>query len=304
MRLARMAAAPLPQCAPEQRLAADGGRRRRGRQRARSAPRAMPPDACHCRSAESGCAPPGRAPRSGPASAPSRSMSVHSTCRSPPAAKAATASQRRQRGGLLPAAGAAGAGRPRHRCARRRPGTAARRRSARSQRRTASGRSTAALPMTTRATPSCSRASITAAPHAATDLELQRRCAASRSPAFDECMISLGTVAGAVQVDDVQPARAQRAVAPQQRARIERHSGSRWRSRHAAAARTGPPRRSMEGIRSTACDRKLRSTRAPALDERSGWNCTPLKLSRRTTARRATGHSRPRPASPRRPGAA
>ena len=214
----------------EQGLAADGGRQAQCGERRQiggvaDAARGLPGNLRMALAA-----PRDTAPGSGPDSAPSRSMSVHSTClqamrqvtaRAPPTDSAVRPGSSR---GCAPAA---------------RPSASLRMSKARQMRSGAelvqpadaprAGRSTARLPMTTRATPLRSRSSMTARrAHAAADLDLDRRL---RGQAHGDAAVGERAVARAVQIDDVQPAGADRRDSAAAARAVRIRSASRRRSR-------------------------------------------------------------------------
>src|SRR6185436_2436516 len=88
----------------------------------------------------------------------------------------------------------------------------------------------------------------------------------------------------AVEIDDVQPRRAERTIASEQLQRL--HLITRLRvevaleQAHTAAVTQIDCRNEQHQFNL----RKLASTFAPVLPERSGWNCVPQKLPRRTAA--------------------
>ena len=118
--------------------------------------------------------------------------------------------------------------------------------------------------------------------HAATHLDVQ---GALRGEADDDAAIGEPAVLGAVEIHDVQPARAQRAIALQQLVRLEvvARLGVEiaLEQAHAAAAAQIDGGDEDHGF---GLFRKFARMRAPTTPERSGWNCVPQKLSRRATA--------------------
>jgi hypothetical protein len=124
---------------------------------------------------------------------------------------------------------------------------------------------------------------------AATDLQVHRLLAGEPN---DDVAVREPTVARAVEVDDVQPGRSQRAVTRQQLMRfvvVLRLRGE-IAAQQPDAAPTAQVDRGNQAHQGSPgrSDRKLASRRAPATLERSGWNCVPQKLSRRTTAATST----------------
>ena len=112
--------------------------------------------------------------------------------------------------------------------------------------------------------------------HAASDLQVDRVLA--RETQQQRTVREL-PVARAVEIDDVQPGRAQRTVATEQLVRLEVVAGlgSEVAAQQAHAMAAAQVDRGDQQHQWSL--RKLASKRAPAAPERSGWNCTPRKLS-------------------------
>ena len=123
----------------------------------------------------------------------------------------------------------------------------------------------------------------------------------------DQGAVAWRAVARAVEIDHVQPARAAaRDSARSSSQRIVRVHASPPRSRPRAGARSG--RRADRWRESASISRSARgncaASCAPTRPERSGWNCTPWKLPRCTTAVKAAavvgaGHACARRPAPR-----
>ena len=109
--------------------------------------------------------------------------------------------------------------------------------------------------------------------------------AALRGERHDERAVAEHAVPRAIEVDHVQPAAPERAIAREQLARLDARSASRREVALEAGARSGRRAgRWRESAASARSPRKLASRRAPARAERSGWNCAPQKFPLRTTA--------------------
>ena len=118
--------------------------------------------------------------------------------------------------------------------------------------------------------------------HAAAHLDVQRLL---RGEPDDDAAIGELAVLRAVEIDDVQPARAERAIALQQFVRLEVVARLRvevaLEQAHAAAAAQidgGNEDHAFRSLQEIGED--ARADHAGAL----GWNCVPQKLSRRATA--------------------
>ncbi len=283
MRLARMAAAPRGDALLQQRLAAD---RRRHAQRgervqigaARDAAGGLPADA-----AESVAAASRYSARFGPASAPSRSMSVHSTCRRPRRSKRCHAPPTASASpSCAPAAGAQPRRTARRRCAdvegqadalgaecssQPRPHRAARPRRCRRPRARRRAPAARRSPRRVRTPPPTCSATADCAARRAIDraVDQARRRARRRGR---RCAARSRRASGSAAA-----ARAARAG-----------SASRRRSRPCSRRTQRPPRRSMEGISSIRrASRKLRSRRAPAAAGALGMELHAAEIAARAT---------------------
>ena len=137
----------------------------------------------------------------------------------------------------------------------------------------------------TRSMPLRSRSSTTAAERTPPPTWMLQR--PLRGEPHDDAAVGEPAVLGAVEIDDVQPARAERAITLQQFVRLEVVARfgvevALEQAHAAAVAQIDGGNEDHDAFRPAF--RKLARMRAPTTPERSGWNCVPQKLSRRATA--------------------
>src|SRR6185503_6265879 len=117
--------------------------------------------------------------------------------------------------------------------------------------------------------------------HAATHLDAQR---ALRGEPHDRRSIGEHAILRAVEVDDVQPGGAEPAVTLMQIERIVFVARLRVEVALEQANTAAIAQVNCRNQKHQLNLRKLASTREPGREERSGWNCAPQKLPRRTIA--------------------